>query len=203
MSRCSASIPWAYDTDDGEKVFADRADYAAVDGRYRCPCCGRDLTLIRTARNRQFYRHARSAWARGASGETRHHEAIMRLTEAVLAQRDAGRVVLPLAFTAAGQRRYECILSAASVQPEWRCPDSGRRVDVAVLDAHGQPSLLIEVVYTHAVDAQKREDLVPHLWIEVDADDVLTRVDLLFVKAHGNWPPAWTGEWLQTPLLSL
>lgn len=200
MNRCSASIPWGYDTVDGERVSADRADYTAVNGRYRCPRCEKDLSLIRTARNRQFFRHVRSEWARGRAGETQHRQAIMRLVEALLARRDSGRVLLSLVFSTAGHRRFEFILSAASVQPEWRCPDSGRRIDLALLDTHGQPSLLIEVKHTHAVDAQKRGDLVPHLWIEVDAEDVLAGSDVLYVREHGNFPPAWSGEWLQATL---
>lgn len=94
-------------------------------------------------------------------------------------------------------------IHAKEVVIEWQCPLSGRRVDLALLDEEGCPVLLVEVWHTHAVDGDKRNDLLPYWWIEVEAKQVLADTDALVVRNHDNLPPQLALAWEQFELFRL
>lgn len=104
--------------------------------------------------------------------------------------------------TPAGVRTVLPFVQAHEVVMEWRCPLSGRRVDLALLDQSGHPVLLVEVWHTHAVDDDKRSDLAAYWWIEVEAKEILLNPDVLIVRSHGNMPSQLALEWEQLSLLA-
>lgn len=91
-------------------------------------------------------------------------------------------------------------IHAEKVVMEWRCPLSDRRADLAMLDHSGRPVLLVEVLHTHAVDGDKRQDLAPYWWIEVEANQVLKDTDALIIRNHGNLPTQLALAWEQFEL---
>lgn len=91
-------------------------------------------------------------------------------------------------------------VQAYEVVMEWRCPQSGRRVDLALLDQSGRPVLLVEVWHTHAVDGDKGNDLADYWWIEVEANEVLSDTDKLYIRNHDNLPPQLALAWEQFEL---
>jgi hypothetical protein len=74
---------------------------------------------------------------------------------------------------------------------------------VALLDAAGKPVLLIEVWHTHAVDDDKRADLAPYWWIEVEAAAVLAETKQLVVRKFGNLPAQLALTWAQAVLFAM
>ncbi len=91
-------------------------------------------------------------------------------------------------------------IQAQEVVTEWRCPKSGRRIDLALLDQSGEPVLLIEVWHTHAVDGEKLSDLRSYWWVEVEANDVLADTEKLHIRNHDNLPPQLALAWEQFEL---
>lgn len=73
-------------------------------------------------------------------------------------------------------------------------------MDLALLDRCGQPILLVEVWHTHAVDSDKRRDLTPYWWIEVEANQVLSETDTLNIRSHDNLPAQLALAWEQFEL---
>jgi hypothetical protein len=90
--------------------------------------------------------------------------------------------------------------TATRVVNEWTCPLTPRRADLALLDSDGRPALLIEVWHTNAVNRDKRQDLTPYWWIEVDANQVLSDSTVLQVRAHDNLPEVLALAWQQFKL---
>lgn len=207
MSRTSARITWALDIHSGKLIKADRAEHRPGKGRYRCldERCSSDLTVARSKQGRQHFRHFRNAHAAGcafhdlAKGK---HEAAQRVLATLFAEALRRRTPMPLMIfnTPAGVRTVLPFVQAHEVVMEWRCPLSGRRVDLALLDQYGQPVLLIEVWHTHAVDGDKRSDLTSYWWIEVEANDVLADTDKLYIRNHDNLPPQLALAWEQFEL---
>lgn len=102
--------------------------------------------------------------------------------------------------TPSGVRMVLPFIQAQEVVLEWRCPQSGRRVDLALLDQSGCPVLLVEVWHTHAVDDDKRSDLTGYWWVEVEANDVMCDTDKLHIRNHDNLPPQLALVWEQFEL---
>ncbi len=59
------------------------------------------------------------------------------------------------------------------------------------------------VCHTHAVDLEKRMDLSPYWWIEVEASQVLADPTALSVRNHGNLPDALALAWEQFQLFAV
>lgn len=102
--------------------------------------------------------------------------------------------------TPRGPRLVLPFIRACRVIEEWVCPDSGRRVDLALLDDEGMPVLLIEVCYSNAVNGDKRQDLTGYWWLEVEARHVLEEVDTLIIVAHGGLPRMLAAVWEEESL---
>ena len=102
--------------------------------------------------------------------------------------------------TPVGAKDVLPFIQAKEVVMAWQCPLSGRRVDLALLDEVGCPVLLVEVWHTHAVDGDKRRDLLPYWWIEVEANQVLADTDVLIVRNHDNLPTQLALAWEQFEL---
>jgi len=207
MSRLPARITWALDVQTGKLVKADRAQHRPGKGRYRCldeRCC-RDLTVARNKQGRQHFRHFRNSHAEGcvfhdlAKGK---HEAAQRILAMMFSEALRRRTPMPLMVfnTPAGSRAVLPFVQAKEVVMEWRCPQSGRRVDLALLDESRQPVLLVEVWHTHAVDGDKRRDLASYWWVEVEATQVLTDTDVLVIRNHDNLPAQLALAWEQFEL---
>lgn len=210
MSRTPARITWALDIQAGKLVKADRAEHRPGKGRYRCldERCSRDLTVARSKQGRQHFRHFRNGHSEGcvfhdlAKGK---HEAAQRVLATLFAEALRRRTPMPLMVfnTPEGVQTVLPFIQAHEVVMEWRCPMTGRRVDLALLDQSGLPVLLVEVWHTHAVDGEKRNDLTSYWWIEVEANDVLADTDKLLVRNHDNLPPQLALAWEQFELFRL
>lgn len=71
---------------------------------------------------------------------------------------------------------------------------------MAFLDATGHPVLLIEICNPHAVDIEKRNDLSPCWWAEVEANQVLKETGILTIRNHDNLPEELALAWQQFEL---
>lgn len=204
MSRASSRITWALDIQTGKLIKADRAEHRPGKGRYRCldeQCC-RDLTVARSRQGRQHFRHFRNAHAQSCVyQELSHgkHAAAQRLLATLFSEALRGQTPMPLLIfnTPLGTRTVLPFVHAKDVVLEWQCTLTGRRVDVALLDNLGRPVLLVEVWHTHAVSDDKRADLSPHWWIEIEASQVLTNPEALVIRSHGNLPAQLALAWEQ------
>lgn len=200
-------IPWAIDLKTGEWLRADRAVHQGERGRYRCTDkhCDRELTVARSKRGRQHFKHFRNSGAEGCvfghHGASVHKPAI-RLLSVRFSEAMAGHVPMPLFqfSTPSGPRVVLPFIRACRVFEEWICPISGRRADLALLDSEGKPVLLIEVCYSNAVDVEKRQDLKGYWWIEVEARHVLEDVDALNIRSHGGLPRMLAAVWEEQSL---
>ena len=166
----------------GAWIKADRADRKPGKGRYRCldGRCARDLTVARSKYGRQHFRHFRNSHAEGCCFQSiwskdDRHRAAQALLQALFSEALKRNIPMPMFVfdTANGRREVLPFISAAQVVTEWVCPISKRKADVALLDDDGRAVLLVEVWHTHAVDLEKRIDLSPYWWIEVEASQVL------------------------------
>lgn len=201
------NIPWGIDMKTGDWLRADRAEHRGERGRYRCTDkqCGRELTVARSKRGRQHFKHFRNSGALGcAFGHygTSVHQTAIRLLANRFTDAMAGQVPMPLFMfpTPSGPRLVFPFIRACRVFEEWLCPNSGRRADLALLDGEGTPVLLIEVCYSNAVDMNKRQDLHGYWWIEVDARHVLENVDTLSIRSHGGLPRMLAAAWEEQSL---
>lgn len=207
MTRTPARITWALDIQSGKLVKADRAEHRPGKGRYRCldERCSRDLTVARSKQGRQHFRHFRNGHSEGCAFQDLakgKHEAAQRVLATLFSEALRRRTPMPLMVfnTTVGVRMVLPFVQAYEVVMEWRCPQSGRRVDLALLDQSGHPVLLVEVWHTHAVDGDKRNDLAAYWWIEVEANEVLSDTDKLYIRNHDNLPPQLALAWEQFEL---
>lgn len=191
------AIHLARDLETGRLIGADRAERQPKKGRYQCldNRCGRFLTVAKSKRGKIHFKHFRElgTFACGLGGGKRSrltHDAAQDLLVAVFAEAIQRRCPMPLLrfHTPSGVREVLPFVLAQTVVKEWTSPDRRRRADVALLDRDEEPVLLIEVFHTHAVDRNKRLDLNPYWWIEVEASDVLGSPFTLNVLGHGNLP---------------
>lgn len=211
MSRFPAQITWALDVKTGKLVKAERAERKAGKGCYCCldDKCGRDLTVARSKRGRQHFKHFRNSSAEGCTfhslekPQTRH-QAAQLLLHILLSEALKRRIPMPLFVfnTPAGIRTVLPFIPISTVVMEWQCPLTERRADLAILDAANEPVLLIEVFHTHAVDIEKRQDLSPYWWIEVEANQVLADPSQLMIRNHDNLPEALALLWQQFELFT-
>lgn len=211
MSRFTSRITWALDLRTGKLVKADRAERKPGKGRYRCldERCARDLTVARSRQGRQHFKHFRNSHAEdcvfnGLGKAQTRHQAAQRVLMTLITEALKQRTPMPLLIfnTPAGLRTVLPFIRAHEVVMEWVCPMSGRRIDLAILDADGAPVLLIEVWHTHAVDFEKRKNLSPYWWIEVEANQVLADTNSLIVLNHDNLPDELALAWQQYELFS-
>lgn len=204
MKHALPHIAWALDTLTGKLIKADRAEHRPGKGRYCCldDRCGRDLTVARTKQGRQHFRHFRNTHATDClfHGHTDgRHAAAQRLLAILFSEVLRGRAPMPLFLfdTPKGVREVLPFVHAKTIVQEWRCPLSGRRVDMALLGDNGIPVLLVEIWHTHAIDNEKRKDLRPYWWIEVEANQVLVDTDFLVIRNHDNLPAQLAIAWEQ------
>ena len=200
-------IPWAIDIRTKEWLKADRAVYPGERGRYRCtdPSCDRELTVARSKRGRQHFKHFRNSGAEGCAFKhlsMNTHQSAIHLLSVRLSEAMAGNVPMPLFIfpTPSGPRQVLPFIRACRVFKEWVCPESGRRSDLALLDGAGIPVLLIEVCYANAVSEDKRQDLSGYWWIEVEARHVQENVDTLNIRTHGGLPRMLAAIWEEQSL---
>ena len=200
-------IPWAIDMKTGDWLRADRAVYRGERGRYRCTDkhCDRELTVARSKRGRQHFKHFRNSGAEGCvfgHHGTSVHQTAIRLLAVRFSEAMGGHVPMPLFrfSTPSGLHLILPFIRACRVVEEWVCPNSGRRADLALLDGEGIPVLLIEVCLSNAVDVDKRQDLSRYWWIEVDARHVLDDVDTLMIRTHGGLPRMLAAAWEEQSL---
>lgn len=212
MTRFAALITWGLDLQTGKLIRAEQAQRRPGKGRYRCldERCGRDLTVARSKHGRQHFRHFRNAHAEScvfysAGGAQTRHSAAQLLLKTLFTEALKLRTAMPLLLfnTPAGPQTVLPFIVAATAETEWTCPQTGRRADVALLDAAGQPVLLIEVWHTHAVDADKERDFAAYFWIEVEANQVLSAQNVLHVRNHGNLPEMLALAWKQYELFGV
>lgn len=177
MRKSAAHIHLSRDLQTGRLIQADRAE--------RRP-------------GRLYFRHFRGGSSKGCTFAQRQnsrsrHAAAQNLLCTVLREALARRTAMPyLQFmTPHGIRTAIPLIIAQTVKTEWTCPNTGRRADIAVLDANGEPVVLIEVFHSHAVDGNKRKDLGCYWWIEIGADEFLKKPEVLNVLASGNLPYAF------------
>ncbi|GAB2886321.1 hypothetical protein GCM10027046_13320 [Uliginosibacterium flavum] len=130
------------------------------------------------------------------------HQAAQRVLATQFSEALRRRTPMPLMRfrTMEGDVTVLPFIAAQEVVMEWVCPETGRRIDVALLDAFGKPVLLIEVWHTHAVDIEKRRDLSPYWWIEVEASEVPNSSEVLTVRSHDNLPEQLSQQWEQFEL---
>jgi hypothetical protein len=207
MNGFPSSIPWGRDVQTGKLVRAERAIYPPGKGRYRCldEKCGRDLTVARSKQGRQHFRHFRNSHAEGCvfhDPAKSKHSAAIRLLVMVFTEALKRRTPMPLLVfnTPTGAKTVLPFVSAEKVVPEWTCPNTGRRADLALLDHNQEPVLLVEVWHTHAVPHDKQADLAAYWWIEVEAKEVLMDSDKLIIRNHGNLPVQLELAWKQFEL---
>lgn len=210
MSRFSSSqIKWALDIKTGKLVKADRAERKPGRGRYRCldEKCGHDLTVACSKRGRLHFRHFRTGNTEGCAfhshGKSQtQHRAAQVLLHVLFSGALKRRIPMPLFLfnTPSGRRTVLPFIAASSVEMEWQCPHSGRRADLAILDAANQPVLLMEVFHTHAVDQPKRQDFSTYWWIEVEANQVLSEPGQLVIRNHDNLSEYLALAWEQFEL---
>lgn len=106
-----------------------------------------------------------------------------------------------LEFQVAGATRQVLpLVNAKRVRPEWSCQRTGKRADIALLDHHDEPVLLIEVFHTHAVDRHKIRAYSDYWWIEVEANAIIANYERLPVIHCGNLPYVFAPETQQRTL---
>lgn len=205
-------IALAREVASGAIIRAYEAQHLPPNGTYQCldPLCGGDLNVCERPRGsgRFYFRHrvsklgTRCGFHSTNAGSHKRHDAAQHLLSVILTEALHKRLPMPtLAFpTPGGLRHVLPFVLAREVRKEWVCARSGRRADLALLDEHQQPVLLIEVFHTHAVDRDKRLDLSPYWWIEIDANEIIADQETLPVRHAGNLPfaldPQTQQRWL-------
>lgn len=207
MSAGTVQIKWALDLQTQKLVKADRAEHRPGKGRYRCldDRCAQDLTVARSKQGRQHFKHFRNSHAEMCVFHDLKkgvHQAAQWVLKTLFSEALRRRTPMPLMRfnTSAGEVNILPFIQAESVVAEWTCPVSGRRIDIALLGADGVPILLVEIWHTHAVDIDKRRDLSPYWWIEVEAREVLKSSEVLTIKNHDNLPDQLAQQWEQFEL---
>ncbi len=208
-------IALACDVASGTVIRAHDAQHLPPKGMYRCldPHCDGDLNVCERPKGsgRFYFRHRASkegtccGFHSVNARNQRRHAAAQHLLAVIFAEALQKRLPMPmLAFpTSGGMKHVLPFVLAQEVRKEWLCARSGRRADIALLDGTQQPVLLIEVFHTHAVDREKRRDLSPHWWIEIDANDIIADQETLPVRHSGNLPFALDPQTQQRWLLGM
>ena len=88
--------------------------------------------------------------------------------------------------TKQGPKQVIPFLPEYIVKIEW--PINGRKIDVALLDRHQYPLLLIEILHTSKVTKEKSLDIQEYSWLEIRAHSVISNPRLLNVERHHRFP---------------
>lgn len=200
LPSSARGIALAREVASGNVIRALEAHHLPPKGTYRCldPLCQGDLNVCERPKGsgRFYFRHraceigTRCGFHSTNARTQRRHDAAQHLLSVILNEALNKRLPMPiLAFpTPGGVRHVVPFIVADSVRTEWVCRNTGRRADIALLDKHQQPVLLIEVFHTHAVDRNKREDFSRHWWIEIEANEIIANQEILPVCHAGNLP---------------
>lgn len=212
MRNRSSRILLAREAVSGHLLKADTARHLPPEGTYQCldPNCGGDLNVCQWPRRpgRLYFRHrtatasANCGFHSGNARTQRRHDAALHLLAVVLNEAIHRREPMPLLeFQVAGATRQVLpLLNAKSVVSEWVCRRTGKRADIALLDRHDDPILLIEVFHTHAVDRIKARAYSDYWWIEVEANAIIADYERLPVIHCGNMPYVFSPETQQRHL---
>jgi predicted RNA-binding Zn-ribbon protein involved in translation (DUF1610 family) len=171
MPQTSLSVPFAL-APDGSFVLPRDADPEAS---YACPGCGAPLLLRKSTTRRAHFAHRRGE---GCATESVVHRAakglVLRVIEEWLAKggpRPCIQRPCPV-WSCDGGVVQDLPDDITHATAEVRLPDGS--VGDVVLFRGEEPACVVEILATHAVDAEKAGRLtVP--WIEVDADDLFDR----------------------------
>ena len=164
----SFQVPFALDA--RERLV--RPEGVARGAAYRCPECKGAVDLHAGERKRRHFHH-RSTTSACTTESVAHHTAKLLVAAAVNAAREEGGGPAPVFVRscAAGgcprTTRQPVPAKVTRAVVETALP-SGRIVDVALLGRAGLLVAVVEVVRTHAVDAEKAL-AIGAPWIEVDA----------------------------------
>jgi hypothetical protein len=113
-----------------------------------------------------------------------HFLAKLRIQQAVEERLDIG---LTRFCRKCGERFAESFSKeAVHATLEFRLP-SGRRADVALIGEGGVVLGVIEVLATHAVDSEKAAQIADLPWVEISAEDVLTKDN--WYPRQDHWGP--------------
>ena len=206
MRNSPSRILLAREVTTGHLLKADTALHLPPEGTYQCldPKCAGDLNVCQWPRRPgHFYFRHRTATASencgfhsGNARTQRRHDAAQHLLAVVLNEAIHHREPMPLLeFQVAGKTRHALLLlNAKRVEPEWVCPKTGKRADIALLDNHDEPVLLIEIFHTHAVDKNKKRAYSEYWWIEVEANAIIRNYERLPVIHSGNLPYVFAPE---------
>jgi len=210
--RSPSRILLARDVASGELLKAEVAQHLPPRGTYECldkECAG-DVNVCERPKGsgRFYFRHRALDDCENCGFHSRHdrsnrrHSVAQHLLILVLNEAIHRRQPMPiLEFQVAGTTRQVMpLVNAMSVIPEWICPYTGRRADIALLDDNQKPALLIEVFHTHAVDRHKRRDLSPYWWVEIEANAIIADHEHLPVRHCGNLPYVFGPETQQRSL---
>ncbi len=169
-------IPYAL-AESGECVRPRNAQRGA---RYACPECHERVVLRRGEIRVPHFAHYRAPESCRLAGEGWLHVAAKHAVfAAVLNGVDGGspRVQLFRTCDVCREEKWQTLPpKVKKAQVEYRLP-SGRVADIALLDADDSVLAVVEVRYSHEVDAEKATDLGEIPWIELSAMDALTRPD--------------------------
>ena len=176
--RKNLLIPYALDAD-GSVVLVD--DRVSAGSKQVCPDCGGAVFPKRGGLRRHHFAHKfegeRPCGLGGESGEHIYAKfLVVRVGEkAVRNEKVMPRIRVP--GVANGSELTEFDLPkfhAVRLEQAVRCSEAKlRRPDVLFCDEAGIPLFGIEVLHSHAVDAEKVVDLGDFKWIEIEAAEII------------------------------
>jgi hypothetical protein len=182
-------VPFAVDSD-GKLVSPDVADRA---GAYLCPACRDRLTYKAGPVVSAHFAHRGGT---GCTPESALHEGTKLLVAAAVQAWVDGAGDRPVVRRKCGCGHVQDAplrdgIAAVSVEYRRHVGDRDIVADIALLDARGEPRLLIEILVSHAVDAHKRHALAAAnlRWIELEAERVAYPALTWEPRAEGNVPP--------------
>lgn len=189
MTNRFLTIPEAIDLERNIYVKAHEADSNAPKGRYICRDTKCNNPVKRVLRNNTcFFRHYPNG---GLSIHGRNYETHARAVNELCSQfqniKDYG-LTMPtfILSTKKGSKEIIPFLPEFKVKKEWSL---GKRIiDVAILDIHEHPILLMEVLHTHKVCQSKANDIDQYPWVEIKASSILENQRVLKIERHHRFP---------------
>lgn len=189
MTASYFNIPEAIDVELGKYVKPHEADPNALRGRYICRDTRCNKPVRRILRNNTcYFRHYPNC---GSVSHSKNQDLHTRAIHEIRNQFEnykANKLSMPVLLLNTRQGLKEIIpfLSEYFVKLEW--PINGRKIDVALLDRHQYPLLLIEILHTSRVTREKSLDIQEHPWVEIKAQSVISNPRLLKVERHHRFP---------------
>lgn len=176
-------------------------DEATKRGRYTCPSCSSVVDLHAGEKKRRHFHHR--AGVSACSSESVAHRSAKGFVVQAVAEWLAGDAAPPVFVRTCAHAGCEAKTSQAMPKkvaravPEHRLR-SGHVADVALLARAGDlPVGLIEILHSHAVDAEKAFELgVP--WIEVDAAQICADAGRRLVPVRDRFIPWLCAEHADT-----